>query len=664
MKYTSPFSKLTKKDADKAGGKGASLGEMTQAGIPVPEGFVILSTTFDYFLHETDLTQEIDAILKTVDHKAIHTVEGASEKIRGLIEKQKIPVDVCNEIKKEFKSLETELVAVRSSATAEDGTEHAWAGQLESFLNTTKNNLLENVKKCWSSLFTPRAIFYRFEKELHETEISVAVVIQKMIQSEFSGIAFSVHPVTEDKNQLIIEAGFGLGEAIVSGSITPDSYVVEKEPRKIIDTTINTQKRGLFRKTDGGNEWKEIYEPQASSRVLKESQILELADLIVKIENHYGFPCDIEWAYESGKFYIVQSRPITTLSTTKIFEPRNEYELTFSRECTVPTLQTWYLSENDKFSNYIDYHFPKNGWMFFEYIGGLARNYIDMSIIKNAYDFALNRTLRDKNYFESIEKSFWHYLDLIKSYLTGEKDIETKEELKDFFDKVTEVWGAETICYAFTFFENPEMPKDVFQRSDKIRLAIETIIDDCNKVFVRGLQNIFGKKYVDDYQYLTIEEIISKKIPEKNILKQRGRYIIYFKGIRYDNSLDNFLVKENKFLEKIEYNEKGELKGQIAYKGCARGVAKICLTSKEMSKVQKGDVFVCAMTTPNLLPAVKLASAIVTDEGGVLCHAAIISRELQKPCIIGTKVATQVLKDGDLVEVDANVGVVKILKRS
>lgn len=311
--FSRKFNELSRKDANIAGGKGASLGEMTQAGVPVPDGFVILSSTFDRFLHETDLTQEIDSVLKTVNHNEIHTVENASEKIQGLIKNVVMPEDITTEIKKEFKTLDSKYVAVRSSATAEDGQDHAWAGQLDSFLNTTEKDLLQKVQFCWASLFTPRAIFYRFEKGLNTTQISVAVVIQKMIQSEVSGIAFSVHPVTEDRNQLIIEAGYGLGEAIVSGSITPDSYVVEKVSKKIIDKNVNIQNRGLFGLDGGGNEWRNISEPDASSQVLNEKQISELGELIIKIENHYGFPSDIEWAFEKGKFYVVQSRPITTL---------------------------------------------------------------------------------------------------------------------------------------------------------------------------------------------------------------------------------------------------------------------------------------------------------------------------------------------------------------
>jgi len=313
LKYILNLNKIGKKDTAIAGGKGASLSEMMQAGILVPPGFVISASAFDKFLEETDLNVEIDSILHTVNHKEIHTIENASEKIRALILSAKIPKDITIEIQKSFKELGIKYVAVRSSATAEDSTSAAWAGQLESYLNTTEKNLLENVKKCWASLFTPRAIFYRFEKDLYKQKISVAVVVQKMVESEKAGIAFSVHPVTQDKNQLVIEAAYGLGEAIVSGQITPDSYVIEKYPRRIIDKNVNVQTRGLYRSNKGGNEWRDIPKKRGEEQVLSDKEILELSDIIICIEAHYGFPCDIEWAKEKGKFYIVQSRPITTL---------------------------------------------------------------------------------------------------------------------------------------------------------------------------------------------------------------------------------------------------------------------------------------------------------------------------------------------------------------
>ena len=314
MELLRDFKNISKSDVALAGGKGASLGEMTKAGIPVPSGFVILSSAFEKFLEETDLNVEIDAALNLVNHKEIHTVENASAKIEALILEAAMPKDIADEIKEFFKRLDSKYVAVRSSATAEDSASAAWAGQLESYLNTTEDILLENVKKCWASLFTPRAIFYRFEKDLHKQKISVAVVVQKMVESEISGIAFSVHPITQDRNQLIIEAGFGLGEAIVSGQITPDSYVVEKESRQILDVNVATQNKALYRGKKNGVEWKELPVETGNQQVLSGKKILELSDIIIRIESHYGFPCDIERAEEGGKFYIVQSRPITTLT--------------------------------------------------------------------------------------------------------------------------------------------------------------------------------------------------------------------------------------------------------------------------------------------------------------------------------------------------------------
>lgn len=314
--FIKEFIELSSKDAHIAGGKGASLGEMTQVGFPVPPGFVLLSNAFEQFIEENDLNIEIDSELHKVNHREIHAIEAASERIRALILGADMPKDIADEIKRAFRLLEVNLVAVRSSATVEDSFEAAWAGQLESLLNTTEKDLMSNVKRCWASLFTPRAIYYRFEKNLHKQKISVAVVVQKMIQSEVSGIAFSVHPVTEDKNQLVIEAGFGLGEAIVSGQVSPDTYVVEKESPRILDKNVSSQKQKLVQLDSGGNEWRKIPDTKAKEQKLSDNGIIELAKLIVRIENHYGFPVDVEWVKEDGKFYLVQSRPITTLTKT------------------------------------------------------------------------------------------------------------------------------------------------------------------------------------------------------------------------------------------------------------------------------------------------------------------------------------------------------------
>lgn len=311
--YIKPFSQLGKNDGGIAGGKGASLGEMTQAGIPVPPGFVILADAFRHFVESNGLQTQIQGELDKVDIANTATVERASVRIRAIFEAATLPQDLEKEINLAFEELDANFVAVRSSATAEDSSTASWAGELESYLYTNAQTLLVNVMRCWSSLFTPRAIFYRAEKGLHEADVAVAVVVQKMIASEVSGICFTVHPVTKDPNQLIVEAGWGLGEAIVGGMITPDSYVVDKTTDKIIDTYISEQNKKIVPLAIGGTDEEIIAPAEREQQKLSPERIIEIAKLCKKIEAHYGVPQDIEWALAEGKFWIVQSRPITTL---------------------------------------------------------------------------------------------------------------------------------------------------------------------------------------------------------------------------------------------------------------------------------------------------------------------------------------------------------------
>lgn len=330
MPHIKFFKNISKKDVAIAGGKGASLGEMTSAKIPVPPGFVVLANAFDRFLEETQLKEEIAARLKEVKMDDTNSVERASVMIRDDIHDRPMPKDLQKEILKAFDELcgknfgskagmTEKFVAVRSSATAEDSSVASWAGELETFLNTSRKNVVERVRECWSSLFTPRAIFYRHEKKLIDHYVSVAVVVQKMIQSEISGIAFTVHPVTEDPDQMIIEAGYGLGEAIVSGQITPDSYVVSKKDLNIININIGEQTKKLIKCHGAGkkcaNKWVKLG-AIGKKQKLTGKQVVEVAKICCQIEKHYKFPCDIEWAMANGKIYITQSRPITTLKKT------------------------------------------------------------------------------------------------------------------------------------------------------------------------------------------------------------------------------------------------------------------------------------------------------------------------------------------------------------
>lgn len=312
MRFIKDLKEIDKKDIFVAGGKGSSLGEMAKIGVSVPPGFVVLASAFDRFLEETDINVEIDAMWDRINIKDTENIEENSEIVRSIILKKEFPAELRKEILSAFDKLGAENVAVRSSATAEDSKIDAWAGQLESYLYVIKDNLLENIQKCWASLYTPRALFYRVERGLDRKQVSVAVVVQKMVNSEVSGVCFTVHPVTKDADQMIIEACWGLGEALVQGILTPDSYVIEKSTMNLVDINVNIQEKQVVR---GGKGIKTevVPEEMRKKQKLSEKQIKELADLCIKIENHYKNPQDIEWAFAKGKFYILQSRPITTL---------------------------------------------------------------------------------------------------------------------------------------------------------------------------------------------------------------------------------------------------------------------------------------------------------------------------------------------------------------
>lgn len=276
MEFVREFGTINKNDVAIAGGKGASLGEMVRAGIPVSPGFVITADAFDLY--------------------------GSTS----------IPGDVAQGILNAFDALGSEFVAVRSSATAEDSTSASWAGELETYLNTTRENLIENIEKCWQSMYSDRAEAYRTEKGLLDAKISVAVVVQTMVQSEVSGIAFTVHPVTKNPDSMIIEACWGLGEFIVGGVVTPDSYIIEKSTNTLMDQYVSSQETMLVR----GSRENAVVDVPTSQRdraKLTPEQISSLSALCITIERHYGFPCDIEWALANDAFFILQSRPITTL---------------------------------------------------------------------------------------------------------------------------------------------------------------------------------------------------------------------------------------------------------------------------------------------------------------------------------------------------------------
>ena len=436
--YVVKFEDLNKSDIGIAGGKGANLGELTQAGIPVPPGFVVTAQAYEKFMEDSGINGQVMSILEKIDINDTKALQAAAEEIKTIINETPIPEDMIVLILEAYNQLCQRVgeddtdVAIRSSATAEDLPEASFAGQQDTFLHVSGNDeVIDYIRKCWASLFEARAIFYREENNFEHSKVFIAVVVQKMANADKAGVMFTVNPSTGEEIALI-EGSWGLGEAVVSGDVTPDNYQVDKKNNEIINVTISDKKVMYTNDEDGTSVKVEVPEEKRKERVLSDEDLIELTEMGKRVQAHYGEPMDTEWAFERDNLFLLQARPITTLG-----------------------------------------------------------------------------------------------------------DVDVKEE------------------------------------SDES--------SDLGDVLVRGLG---------------------------------------------------------------------------ASPGMASGKVKIVLDIDELDKIKDGDIMVTTMTTPDMVPAMRRASGIVTDEGGVTCHASIISRELGIPCVVGTGSATTTLEENSGVTLDGKKGLV------
>ncbi|OGH47751.1 MAG: phosphoenolpyruvate synthase [Candidatus Levybacteria bacterium RIFCSPLOWO2_01_FULL_39_10] len=311
------FSEVDKEDIALVGGKGANLGEMAKSGFPVPDGFIVTAYAYFNFIKSNGIDKKVSNLISTINFNDSNSLKQVSVHIKKEIMDAPFPNDLKLEIYNFYKKLggtfREPLVAVRSSATAEDLPGASFAGQQETYLNVKGDtNLILSVKKCWASLFEERAIFYRHENKFDHVKVGIAVPVQEMVESDSSGVMFTIDPVTNDKTKIVIEAIWGLGELIVQGKVTPDHFEVSKDNGKIEFKQINQQKIKLVKK---GGENKEVSVGifKQKNQKITDQEILKLFEEGKKLEKHYFFPQDIEWAIEKGKVYIIQTRPITTM---------------------------------------------------------------------------------------------------------------------------------------------------------------------------------------------------------------------------------------------------------------------------------------------------------------------------------------------------------------
>jgi pyruvate, water dikinase len=313
-----PFERLGKTEVPFAGGKGANLGELTAAGLPVPPGFVVGAPAYAAFCEDTGLRGRIAQRLAGLDVDDTAALDRASTEVRAEIEAEEIPGWLADRIQGAYRKLvgdEAEApVAVRSSATAEDSESASFAGMNETLLNVRgAEALLEAVRRCWSSLFGARTVYYRAQRGFGQADMDIAVVVQHQIQSTRSGVMFTIDPATGDRERLVIEGAFGLGEAVVSGSVSPDRYVVVKDGLRIERREVRRKELAIVSLPEGGTETRELDESEGRTPVLSDEEVRRVAELGVRIESHYGSPQDTEWAFDSaGEVWMLQSRPVTT----------------------------------------------------------------------------------------------------------------------------------------------------------------------------------------------------------------------------------------------------------------------------------------------------------------------------------------------------------------
>ncbi len=429
------FNEVNKESIPIVGGKGANLGEMTAAKFPIPGGFIVTAQAYMDYVTRSGIQKEIIQLANNVDVNNTADLQATARKIQEIILSRPMLQDIAEDIKEYYNEInktrgEQIYVAARSSATAEDLPEASFAGQQATYLDVQgENELIKAVRKCWASLYTPRAMFYRMKQGFPHEKVAIAVVVQEMIKSEVAGVMFTSEPTGQKQGELIIEGAYGLGEAVVGGKVTPDTYVLDKKTIDIKTKKISTQTEMIVRNEKGLGIVNAPVPPiRQGLQKLSDNKITELAEIGIKIEEHYGSPQDIEWAVQDGTMYILQSRAITTLK------------------------------------------------------------------------------------------------------------MKTDSGVKP---------------------EGEEMTK-----------------------------------------------------------------------------------------------------GLAASPGVGSGIVKMIHNMDDLPKVQKGDILVTEMTNPDMVPAMQRANAIVTDEGGITCHAAIVSRELGIPCIVGTGNITELVRDGDKITVDATHGIV------
>jgi len=679
MHYTLRLEEIDASKVPLGGGKGASLGELVRAGVRVPPGFVITRPAFDAFMAAADPSRRVSDLLAEVDAGSM-PVSDAAQAIVELLGDATIPEEISAAIKAGVNNLGADTVSVRSSATCEDGTASAWAGQLDTYLDIAPDYVESQVRSCWLSIFRAPALAYGAAHGYGAGQFGVAVVVQQMVPSEVSGIGFSVHPVTQEPDLRLIEACFGLGEAIVSGKIVPDQYVVRRGAQEIVQSTRGGQRQGLFLE-HGQTEpqWRDLGDRGAEPK-LSDAQVLEYGRLLDRIEAHFGHPVDTEWALTGDMFHLLQARPITTLAPEyrePIVDQSEPWSQLVRRPLTlfeVSIMGHWLDSRHAGG----DFGIHCDRFMSIQDTAGLAQLYLSKRGFDAAFEHIchLDRTNR-RQLLALLERGREVYLQGFERIERG-KPFHDLDEAVEYFIEVgrytTSLPATTLLALEQGHIDDPQiraLAEELRSHSLYPRYVSRLV-----EPLVENIVSRLGFSAPDRAHELLTWRELHQNCLDCQTLEQRleqvaagRRFVLQILGdderLRFVTETGYLLMRQAGRREIIPLDDPDRIAGQAAWPGVHRGRARVVLTSyPEGIELQDGDVLVSIQSNPNLMPLLRHAGAIVTDDGGVACHAGIICRELKIPTIIGTGRATSTIRDGDLVEVDATAQVVRILNRA
>ncbi len=678
--FTLLLSELDNSQVSVAGGKAASLGELIRAGAPVPPGFVVTSAAFDAFMSIGGHRKHFLEVLQRLNAGQIQPAAAAAD-INSLVREVETPPEIVAAINDAVSQLKMDRVAVRSSATCEDGGARAWAGQLQTYLGIPPEQIVHRVRDCWLSGFTETALSYGAELGFNACLLSVAVVVQQIVASDVSGIAFSVHPVTQEPDIMLIEACYGMGEAIASGLIVPDQYIVERGSNNIVETLVGAQSKALFLAPGAAKtEWRQLGD-EGTTRKLSKEQVVDYAKLLTHIHDHYGHPVDTEWAIQDGRLYVLQARPITTLA--------EEYE-----ESLIGNPGNWFtmvrrpfsLVESTILARWTDAEHAYKSLGFFlqtalaiQDDGGMVNFFLPKHELEECMQKIVEMQQNDRpRLLEILRHGQKVYRD---SRSTVEKGTQA---FRDFQDAVEFFCHAAQHTTAFPAWTLIALEHARIEDPEAVALAEELRAQTLYPFIERRIIDPFVEQAARDVGFsapeeapnlVTLQELQEGKL-DVDVLQSRleasrqGRRFVY----KFSNNKDDvrFVSQTGYLLMRLARQRKisharnpNELSGQPAWPGVYRGRARLILTPDALGQtIDDGEVLVSIQSSPALMPLLRRCGAIVTDDGGVACHAAILSRELRKPTLIGTRSATSFIHNGDTVEVDTYAQVVRIIERA